>query len=124
MAQRAVVVAGDDLLFSSEIASALTRLGYRPVIAQTPMEFHGALLKSPAAAILNLVSWRFDAVAAVQRAKARPATRGIPLLGFCGHADTARQDAARAAGCDRVVTNGMVATQLPALLQSLFPPES
>ncbi len=47
------------------------------------------------------------------------------MIGFCGHADTARQNAARTAGCDLVATNGMVAAGLETLLASLLAvPES
>lgn len=120
----AIVVAGDDLLFSSRIASSLTQLGYRPIAVRTAAAFHDALSAHPVAAILNLASPGFDAVAAIRRAKADTAMRGIPLLGFCGHAETARQEAARSAGCDLVATNGMVATGLPRLLASLLAADS
>lgn len=115
-----VVVTGDDLLFSARIASALTTLGYQPQIARTPEVFFASLAQAPAAAILNLASYRFDAVAAIRRAKSTSATQRIPLLGFCGHADVARQHAAQAAGCDLVASNGEVAGHLPRLLTQLL----
>lgn len=119
-----VVVAGDDLLFSAQIASALDPLGYRPLITRTAEAYHASLAGPPApvAAILNLASYRFDAIAAIREAKSGSAARGIPLLGFCGHADTARREAARAAGCDLIATNGEVASALPRLLQMLLAP--
>jgi len=113
-------VADDDLLFSSRIVSSLTRLGYRPITVQTGKAFQDALLTRPAAAILNLASRRFDAVAAIHQAKTDATICAIPLLGFCGHADLARREAARLAGCDLVATNGMVATGLQQLLTSLL----
>ena len=116
----AVVVAGDDLLFSTRIASALTRCGHRPRLVGSLAGFHAALAAGPDAAILNLASHRLDAAAAIRQAKADPATRAIPLLGFCGHADASRQAAARAAGCDLVATNGAVAANLPRLLEELL----
>ncbi len=119
-----IVVAGDDLLFSAEIAAALDPLGYRPLIARTADAFHAVLAESPfpAAAIINLASNRFDAIAAIREAKSGSASRGIPFLGFCGHADTARREAARTAGCDLLATNGEVSTGLPRLLQKLLAP--
>ncbi len=120
MTGQEIVVAGDDLLFASQIASTLTTLGYRPITVQTAAAFLSALTTGPAAAILNLASRRFDATAAIQQAKADAATCAVPLLGFCGHADVARQEAARIAGCDLVATNGMVATGLEKLLTSLL----
>jgi len=115
-----VVVAGDDLLFSTRIASALTRCGHRPRLVSSLAEFHAALTAGPDAAILNLASSRLDAAAAIRQAKADPLTRPIPLLGFCGHADASRQAAAREAGCDLVTTNGAIANNLPPLLEELL----
>jgi PleD family two-component response regulator len=116
-----IVVAGDDLLFSQRIASALEPLGYRPVIARTAEAFHASLTgPPPAAAVLNLASHRFDALAAIRAAKSGAATRGVPLLGFCGHTDVARHRAAQAAGCDLVATNGEVAGHLGRLLTQLL----
>jgi DNA-binding response OmpR family regulator len=115
----AIVVAGDDLLFSERIASASKALGYRPVVVRTADAFRAALARGPAAAILDLGSRRFDALAAIRRAKADPASRGVPLLGFCGHLDAARRTAAREAGCNLVTTNGAISAGLEALLTSL-----
>ncbi len=120
----AVVVAGDDLLFSSRIAPRLHALGFRPLTVQTDEAFRDALRERPAAAILNLASRRFDSIAAIGRAKAEAATCGIPLLGFCGHMDTARQEAARAAGCDLVASNGEVTGNLARLLATLLGPRT
>jgi CheY-like chemotaxis protein len=116
----AVIVADDDLLFSTRIASAVTACGHRPRVVRTVAAFQDALRTRPAAAILNLACSRLDAIAAIRDAKTDPATRTIPLLGFCGHVDTSRQAAARSAGCDLVVTNGDVSSKLPRLLQALL----
>ena len=113
-----ILVAGDDLLFETRIASAVTLLGHRPTVARTAPAFQNALRERPDAAIVNLAS-KMDAIEAIRRAKADPATRTIRVLGFCGHADTARRRAAQEAGCDRVVTNGEVSSNLPRLLEML-----
>ena len=119
-ARPSVVVADDNLFFSARIASALEALGYHPLVVTTADALHAALAGGPAAAIVNLASRRFDVVTAIHRAKTDAATQTVPVLGFCGHADTARQDAARTAGCDLVTTNGMVTSALPKLLTSLL----
>jgi CheY-like chemotaxis protein len=115
-----IVVAGDDLLFSTRIASAVSGIGHRPSVVRTADAFLEALGTRPAAAILNLASSRLDAIAAIRNAKADPASRGIPVLGFCGHIDVTRQAAARAAGCDLVATNGEITAHLPRLLKALL----
>ena len=119
-ARPAIVVAGDDLLFSSRLAAALDTLGYHSHVVRTLDAFTDALGKAPAAAILNLASTRLDAVAAIRRAKTDSDTRGIPLLGFCGHADLALQAAARTAGCDLVASNGEIVGDLSRLLGRLL----
>ena len=119
-ARSAIVVAGDDLLFSSRLAAALDTLGYPSRVVRTLDAFTDALGEAPAAAILNLASARFDALAAIRLAKTDTGTRGVPLLGFCGHADRARQAAARAAGCDLVASNGEIAGDLSRLLGMLL----
>jgi CheY-like chemotaxis protein len=115
-----VIVADDDLLFSTRIAAAVTACGHRPQVVRTVTAFQEALREHPAAAILNLASSHLDAIAAIRDAKTDPTGQTIPLLGFCGHADAPRQAAARDAGCDLVVTNGEIATQLPRLLGVLL----
>lgn len=122
-ARPTIVVAGDDLLFSSRLAAALDTLGYHPRVVRTLGAFADALAQAPAAAILNLASTRLDAVAAIRRAKTDSGTRGIPLLGFCGHADITRQAAARTAGCDLLASNGEVTASLPRLLRTLIVPQ-
>jgi len=119
-ARLTVVVADDDLLFSTRVASALTNAGHQPRVVHTAAAFQKALREAPAAGILNLASFKLDAVGAIRQAKTDPATRTIPLLGFCGHADLPRQAAARAAGCDLVAANAEIVTNLPRLLGALL----
>ncbi len=119
-ARPAIVVAGDDLLFSSGIAAALDALGYRPLVVRTLDAFAEALATGPAAAILNLASDRLDVIAAIRRAKTDAGTQRVPLLGFCGHMDIPLQAAARAAGCDLLASNGEVAGNLSRLLTVLL----
>ena len=119
-ARLTVVVAGDDLLFATRVASALTKSGHRPRIVRTAEAFREALREGPDAGILNLASRKLDAMGAIRQARTDPETQTIPLLGFCGHADTARRTAARAAGCDLVATNAEIVTNLPRLLGALL----
>jgi len=119
-ARPTIVVADDDLLFSSRIATTLETLGYYPLVVRTLDAFVDALAAAPAAAILNLASGRLDAIDAIRRARADTAGRRVPLLGFCGHADIPHQIAARAAGCDLVASNGEVTGNLSRLLGQLL----
>jgi CheY-like chemotaxis protein len=115
-----VIVADDDLLFSTRITSALTGLGHRPLRVDGLGAFRDAVYRAPDAAILNLAAFKFDALEAIRLAKGDPRTRAVPLLGFCGHADAPRRAAAREAGCDLLATNGEVSASLPRLLERLL----
>jgi len=122
-----VIVADDDLMFSSRISATLVRLGYRPVAARTAAALDAAVRDGTfrhdlRAIIVNLAARGFDAVQAVQGLKQDETTRRTPVLGFCGHRDAARAEAAKAAGCDAVVTNGVVAADLERALRPLVEP--
>ncbi len=115
-----VVVADDDVLFSTRITATLAALGYASVAVRSGDAFTRALGRGPAAAIVNLAARGFDGAALIRRAKGEAATRAVPLLAFCGHRDVARQTAAREAGCDLVTTNSAISADLPRLLRSLL----
>ena len=117
-----VVVADDDLLFSSTLSASVARLGYRAVVVRSDAALNASLQHGPRAVIVNLAARGFDATEAIRRIKGDVTTRGIPLLGFCGHRDVERARAAKAAGCDAVTTNGVVAADLPRILAALLAP--
>lgn len=115
-----IVVADDDLLFSSNLSASVGRLGYRPVVVRSEAALQAALREGPCAVIVNLAARGFDATEAIRRIKDDETTREIPLLGFCGHRDVERTRRAKTAGCDAVTTNGAVTADLPRLLDTLF----
>jgi CheY-like chemotaxis protein len=127
--RREVVVADDDLLFSSRLSAALVRMGYRPVVARSGAAIDAAVREagrggSLRAVIFNLAARGFDATEAVRRIRGDGTIGRIPLLGFCGHRDVARAEAAQAAGCDAVTTNGVIAADLERVLRPLLEPIS
>jgi CheY-like chemotaxis protein len=122
-----VIVADDDLLFSSQLSAALVRMGYRAPVARTADAVDTAVREAAArrtlrAVIVNLAARGFDATDAIRRIKQAGSTQRIPLLGFCGHRDVARAEAAKSAGCDAVATNGAVAADLGRVLKPLLDP--
>ena len=79
---RAVVVADDDLFFSSRIAAGLKALGYRPLVVSTPEALRARLREGPDAAIFNLAVRGFDAgavhvVAAAGVVRLSPVAHGV-----------------------------------------------
>jgi CheY-like chemotaxis protein len=117
-----IVVADDDLLFSSRLSASLAQLGYRAAVVRSGEALRAALGRPVRAVIVNLAARAFDAVGLVRGLKEGEATRTVPVLGFCGHRDIERSRAAREAGCDAVATNGMVAADLSRVLDALLRP--
>jgi CheY-like chemotaxis protein len=112
-----IVVIDDNLLFSSSVTAGLKRLGYAPLLlddARTAAE--RAASARPAALLVNLGSLRWDGTDLVRSLKAEPALAGVPVIGFTGHTEVARIEAARAAGCDHVVANSAIAGDLASVL--------
>jgi DNA-binding NarL/FixJ family response regulator len=58
-----------------------------------------------------------DPAAAVRALKADARTCKIPVVGFLHHQDEAALGAARAAGCDRILSRGGLTEKLPDLLR-------
>jgi CheY-like chemotaxis protein len=113
-----IVVIDDNLLFSSSLTAGLKRLGYTPLLlddARTAPE--RAASARPAGILVNLGSLRWDGVALVRALKAEPALASVPVVGFTGHTEVARIEAARAAGCDHVVANSAISGDLASVLR-------
>jgi CheY-like chemotaxis protein len=112
-----ILVAVDDLMFSSRISTAAKALG-------TPMRFTRSVDAVLAAAreapprlvILDLNSLRVRPLDIVAALKADPALATVPVLGFVSHVDAPTIEAARAAGVDRILARSAFVEQLPALL--------
>jgi CheY-like chemotaxis protein len=109
-----------DLFFSVKVADTARAIGY-----QTREVAHAealiAAVREGAAGVVLDTQERSGWQAAVQALKADPATAQVPILAFGSHVDVAASRAAVAAGCDRLVTRGKLARELPELLHSLIP---
>ena len=111
-----------DLFFAEALRLALTRLGWRAEHAdpdETALETLAAV--QPRLVLVDAGAPDLDWPAVVERAKQlRPAPF---ILAFAGHKEEATLDRARRLGCDLVVTNAAVVSQLPKLLASMSPDE-
>ena len=91
-----VLVAVDDLLFSSKIRATAKQAGVELTFARSPEEILGqARARKPSLVIFDLNSARLrplDAIAALKRDPDLSATR---TLGYVSHVDTATIEAAR-----------------------------
>ena len=106
-----------DLMFGVRVRDVLSQLGYTAEIYEQAPAAQAALQTGLALLIVDLRG-SVDATAdLVQTAKALDPT--LPVLAFGSHVDVERQQAARAAGCDRVVANSKFSADLPSLVSAL-----
>lgn len=112
-----VLVAVDDLLFSSKIRAAARQSGVELTFARTPSEvLEQARALRPALAIFDLNSGKTDPIATITAMKRDPTLAGIRTVGFASHVHTALIDAARQAGADQVLPRSAFAGSLPDIL--------
>ena len=112
-----VLVAVDDLMFSSRISTAAKAVGATIAFTRSPEAVLAASREmAPALVILDLNSARVKPLEIVAALKADPALAGVPTIGFVSHVDTAAIEAARQAGVGRVLARSAFVEQLPDLL--------
>jgi DNA-binding NarL/FixJ family response regulator len=114
-----VLVAVDDLLFSSKIRATAKQAGVELTFARTPEEvLQHARDARPSLAIFDLNSGKTDPVATIAALKADPALASIRTIGFASHVHTDLIAAARRAGADQVVPRSAFAGNLAEILLS------
>lgn len=116
-----ILLSTTDLFFGARIQDVIEKLGGRVQWPRTAAELAAQLGEVPVLAIVELgPGGQGDWMQAVQ--DARKWTRGIPILAFGAHVDTAAQAAAQAAGCDFVWSKNRLARELPALVARYLAP--
>jgi DNA-binding NarL/FixJ family response regulator len=119
MITRMVLVAVDDLLFSSKIRATAKQAGVELTFARSPQEIlDQARAVRPALAIFDLNSGKTDPVATIAALKADPSLSSIRTIGFASHVHTELIAAARQAGADQVVPRSAFAGNLADILLS------
>jgi CheY-like chemotaxis protein len=109
----------DDIFFLAKIQQTARQLGVT-VEPISPDALAASLAENGARGILLDLNHRSGkAIAALEGLKDVPATRSIPVVAFLSHVQTDLAQAARAAGCDRVMARSAFSQQLPMLLQEL-----
>lgn len=113
-----IIVAVDDLMFASRIASAAKALSVEIAFARSPEAIVEAVrTKAPRLVILDLNSVKVRPLEAVAALKADAALAGVPTLGFVSHVQADLIADARRAGVDQVLARSAFVMQLPQLLQ-------
>jgi len=114
-----ILVAVDDLLFSSKIRTTAKQAGVALAFARTPPEIlEQARVLRPDLLILDLNSAKADPISTVATLKRDPELASIRTLGFVSHVHTSIIDAAKAAGIDAVMARSAFAGQLGDILLS------
>jgi CheY-like chemotaxis protein len=109
----------EDLMFLSRIREAAQSAGLRVHAVRDPaMLVETCRVNRPAVVFVDLDSTRLASLEAVATLRAAADVAMIPIIGFLGHTETERAEAARAAGCTRVLTRGAFVNEL----HSLIPP--
>lgn len=112
-----ILVAVDDLLFSSKIRATAKQAGVELAFARSRDEILAqARSAKPALVIFDLNSAKTDPVATIAALKTDPALASIRTLGFASHVHTDLIAAAREAGADQVVARSAFAGNLAEIL--------
>ena len=114
-----VLVAVDDLLFSSKIRTVAKQAGIELAFARSQAEvLDKARTERPALVIFDLDSAKTDPIGTIAALKADAAIAGIPTLGFASHVHAALIGAARKAGAEQVLARSAFAGNLAEILLS------
>ena len=112
-----VLVAVDDLLFSSKIRATAKQAGVELTFARSRQDvLDQARALNPPLVIFDLNSGKIDSIATITAMKQDPALAGIRTLGFVSHVDANAIGAARDAGTDQVMARSAFAAQLAEIL--------
>lgn len=109
-----------DLLFDARIRAAAAQAGTAAVTVRRGDELVRRAREGRASLILvDVDAPGADAAAAISRLKADPVTRGVRVVAYVSHVNTAATLAARAAGADRVLARSAFVRELPSLMRTL-----
>jgi CheY-like chemotaxis protein len=114
-----IVAVVDDLFFLAKIQQTARQLSVE-VEAVAPADLQGRLAQGGTSAVLLDLNHRSGAaIEVIKAAKRDSLTLNVPVVGFLSHVQTDLAQAARAAGCDRVLARSAFSQQLPQLLRQL-----
>jgi len=117
-----VLVAVDDMLFSSKIRATAKQVGVDLKFARTPADIVSQARElKPSLVIFDINCVKADPIGTVALLKADPELKSIPTAGFVSHVDTTLIMAARDAGMDEVMARSAFAANLPQILTAREP---
>lgn len=112
-----ILVAVDDLLFSSKIRTTAKQAGVDVTFARTPAEIVGQVRAlRPPLVIFDLNCATCDPIETIAAIKGDPDLSSTRTIGFVSHVDTSVINAARQAGADDVMARSAFAGSLADIL--------
>jgi chemosensory pili system protein ChpA (sensor histidine kinase/response regulator) len=112
-----ILVAVDDLLFSSKIRATAKQAGVELTFARTPADILAqARALKPSLIIFDLNAPKIDSINTVQALREDADLATLPTIGFVSHVDTQTILAARQAGVDEVMARSAFAANLEKIL--------
>jgi CheY-like chemotaxis protein len=112
-----ILLIEDDLFFSSTLLSAVRRLGLEAILVDSRTQvLERVRTAAPAAILINLASRSLGSLDRIRELKADAGLRAVPVVGYCGHLETDLIAAGRSAGCDVVVANSAITSNLSDVL--------
>jgi CheY-like chemotaxis protein len=112
-----ILIAVDDLLFSSKIRATAKQAGVELTFARSQPEIlEQARALKPSLAIFDLNGGKTSPIETIAAMKQDPALSAIPIIGFVSHVDAGTIDAARRAGADEVMARSTFAGHLAEIL--------
>jgi CheY-like chemotaxis protein len=112
----------DDLMFLSRIREAARAAGLEVQSVRRPDALVDAVRDGGRLVLVDADSPRLPWADALASLKAEGLLPGIPVVAFFSHVHSDHADAAREAGCDRVVPRGAFVQELPRLLEGAAAP--
>lgn len=109
----------DDLLFLSRIREAARGTGTDVRAVRGPADLVAGARDGARLVLVDADSTRLPWADAVAALRADPAHASLPVVAFLSHVHAERADAARAAGCSRVLARGAFVQELPRLVASV-----
>jgi hypothetical protein len=111
-----------DLIFTTKVKGTAAALGYQILVA-SDLPLAKSLIETsrPQVVFIDLTAGELAAPSALS-AYRKLASRGTCFVGFGPHVDADMLAAAKAAGCQLVLTRSKFAAELPELLRRSFEP--
>jgi CheY-like chemotaxis protein len=107
----------DDLLFLSRIREVAREAGAEVRPVRDSADLVAAARDGGRLVLVDADSSRLPWARAVAALRADPSVASLPVVAFFSHVHADRADAARAAGCSRVLARGAFVKELPRLIE-------